>query len=479
MALLARVRWLFALLLVGFVISAPRSAQAASLHDAVSELAAWAEREGGRAGIAVIDTESGALIASHDATLVLNPASNQKIVTAAAALARLGPDFRFRTGLYGRFEGGHVPRLVLRSDGDPSLELEDLWRLSRTLAGMGLKRVDAVYVDQSRFDAQFVPPGFEQQPNEWAAFRAPVSAVALERNTITLNVVASRAGDRATAWFDSGGFIVADGRIETRRPGSGQDVRLALRPEGGRLSVRLSGHVSEGLPRLRLVRRVDDPRLYAGYVLADLLRSLGVEVADRVGAGGEDERRSLVFAESLPLAILLHQLGKHSDNFYAEMIFKALDREGPANSADSSRLVQGFLREIGVLERGTRVVNGSGLFDTNRVSAGSLARLLRYVWRDPALRADFVAQLAIGGVDGTLRGRFRRHRQRRNVRAKTGTLRDVDALSGYVLSPPEREPLAFSFIVQGVTKHAEARRKMDAIVDTLSDVLWASPAPRK
>src|SRR5690606_3060998 len=99
------------------------------------------------------------------------PASNMKLITAAVTLARLGSEYRFSTGLYGEISAGKVDPLVLRGHGDPSLGTEDLWEIGRALAHLGVTEVGSILVDQSRFDDQFVPPAFEQQPNEWAGFR--------------------------------------------------------------------------------------------------------------------------------------------------------------------------------------------------------------------------------------------------------------------------------------------------------------------
>ena len=122
---------------------------------------------------------------------------------------------------------------------------------------------------------------------------------------------------------------------------------------------------------------------------------------------------------------------------------------------------------MGGLEASTRIVNGSGLFDANRASAGSIARALSAAYRDPAISSEFVAQLAIGGVDGTLRSRFRSQRTARSVRAKTGTLAKSLALSGYVLAPA-RPPLAFAILVNGVgaSDQAELRQRVDKLVDS-------------
>jgi len=439
---------------------------------AVIELADWANKNGGALGASVIDVASGERLAANAEHTPLNPASNQKLLTAAAALARLGPDFRFTTGLYGTLREGVVDKLVLRGNGDPSLDSAHLLRLARALVDLGAKRIEGdVLVDQSRFDARFVPPAFEQQPDEWSSFRAPVSAVALERNALTLDVIAQREGAGARVMVLPGGFARLENAVKTTAPGTGQAVHVTLRPEGTRLVAAVAGHVAEGVPRVRLTRRIDDPRLFSGYALVDMLRGLGVEVRGAVREGGADVVERLAFHQSPPLGALVYELGKSSDNFYAEMILKALGAQKalPGTSAGGADAVIEWLREVGALEPGTVVKNGSGLFDANRVTPATLSSALAAAYRDPAIGPEFVAQLAIGGVDGTLRSRFRAHKKMRKIRAKTGTLARVVALSGYVLRPGGKPPLAFAFIVSGPPgKQREARDRIDAVVERLA-----------
>src|SRR6185436_15345638 len=136
---------------------------------------------------------------------------------------------------YGTLREGVVEKLVLRGSGDPSLESVDLLRLARALVDLGAKRIEGdVLVDQSRFDARFVPPAFEQQPDEWSSFRAPVSAVALERNALTFDVMAGRAGASAKVVVLPAGFARLDNTVKTTAPGSGQAVHVSLRAEGTR-----------------------------------------------------------------------------------------------------------------------------------------------------------------------------------------------------------------------------------------------------
>jgi serine-type D-Ala-D-Ala carboxypeptidase/endopeptidase (penicillin-binding protein 4) len=444
---------------------------ATPIQSAVAALAAWGAARGAHATAAVMDVPTGTLLASESEHLLVNPASNTKVLTAAVVLDRMGPDYRFTTGLYGKLAGDAVPVLVLRGNGDPSLETDELWELGAALRQLGVRRVDSLLVDQSQFDDAFVPPAFADQPNEWAPFRAPVSAVALERNAVTLNVLPTSSGQPAAAWFDPPGFVDVRGTVETRAPAAGDGVRLTVSPNGTRLLAELGGFIGRNAPRARYSKRVDDPRLFAGYVLAEVLREMGIEVRGVPALGGSAERSRITHVESAPLAVLVRELGKNSDNFYAETLLKALGgfvHGSPAHTQDGAESVLAWLKDQGALEPGTRLTNGSGLFDANRVSAFSLATTLRRAYLSPRIGPDFVAQLAVGGVDGTLRSRFKSHAAERLVRAKTGTLDQVVALSGYVLPTAGRQAVAFSFVVEGVAgRHAEARDRIDRCVEAI------------
>lgn len=449
--------------------------QPRDLQHALDRLQRWVHDQKGELTAEILDVASGRVLASVDPNLALNPASNAKLVTTAAALKLLGPDYRYVTGVYGRLHDGRVDGLVLRGHGDPSLTTADLWDMGFSLVAMGLRRVDGILVDQSRFDDQFVPPAFNQQPNEWSYFRAPVSAVALDRNAVTMNVLPRASGQAARVWFDPPGFVRVAGSVATVDKGKGQDVQLTLRPAGAWLEAQVSGHVAEDLPRLRFARRVDDPRLFPGYVFAYVLRALGVHVSGTIALGGEHEHARLVFHESHSLATLIRQLGKNSDNYYAETLFKTIGGEvkgSPATSAAGAEAVLGWLKQVGALEPSTKIINGSGLFNANRESASTFVRVLRTAYQDAAIGPEFLAQLSIGGVDGTLHSRFRKFRQRRCVRAKTGTLDKAIALSGYVLGPPGKTPIAFSMVVDGIEAHRAVRRRIDHVVDRVVDGLW-------
>jgi D-alanyl-D-alanine carboxypeptidase/D-alanyl-D-alanine-endopeptidase (penicillin-binding protein 4) len=447
------------------------------LREAMAALSRKMSELGGDLGAALLDIPTGDLLAVHSDRLPLNPASNAKLFTAAAALSLLHGNYRFETGLYGEQKGSSIHRLVLRGHGDPSFATSDLWEMVQDLRAAGVQRIEGdILVDQRFFDDSFVPPAFEQQPNEWASFRAPVSAVALNQNTITMSVRPGAVDAPAVVSFDPPGMVDVQGTVGTATAGQAENIKLDLAPNGYRLLARVGGALAQDERPVSFTRRVDNPTLLAGYALKALLSMAGIACAGDVKPGGEQQKRVLVLHRSRPLASLLDELGKASDNFYAEMVLKAIGAEKggrPGKSAMGADVVVKYMKEIGAFDEGTVIRNGSGLFDANRVTAGETARLLRAAYLDPRIAPEYLAQLAVGGVDGTLHRRFRELREKRVLRAKTGTLEGTVALSGYVLAPPGRGAIAFSILVNGVAgKVAAARAAMDQCVEEIARYVW-------
>jgi D-alanyl-D-alanine carboxypeptidase/D-alanyl-D-alanine-endopeptidase (penicillin-binding protein 4) len=466
--------------------TAASSTRVPELEAAVRALVNDRSLKDAQIGVVVLDCDTGHVLAQSGEHTLLNPASNAKLYTAAAALAILHGSHRYQTTLSGTIKSGAATGLVLRGHGDPSLASRDLWALAQELKAHGARRVEGdIVVDQRFFDEMTTPPAFEQQPNEWAAFRAPVSSVAVNENTVTLTLRPTAPGEKAIAVFDPPGFVDVEGTVKTVESGA-DTVGLDLKAgEGGRrLSAKISGAIAADSRLVRYTRRVDDPQLLAGYALRAILEESGLKVSGDVKLlapkEGKDAKEGkggvLARHESEPLSTLLYALGKSSDNFYAEMIFKSLAAEvkaRPGKSQDSADIVTKWLEKNDLGDTGLVVKNGSGLFDANRTTAHSMGKLLRFAWQDAGIRNEFVAQLSIGGVDGTLHRRFRDTRAHRAIRAKTGTLDDAIALSGYVLGPPGKGTVAFAIVFNKVSgRGASARAAADKLVDYVHDRQW-------
>ncbi len=449
---------------------------------AFSQLNQWVSAKKGKVHAALVDLQSDKWLLRSRSTEAVNPASNAKLVTAAAALELLGPAHSFQTEIFGRIEkNGSCERLVVRGGGAPDLTTADFWRLIRVAKGKGLRQVQNIIVDQTRFTDDYVPPAFAQQPKEWAPFRAPISALALNRNSISLNIVSTEVGEDARFWYDPPGLVYEKGRVKTGKKGGGDRVSWSLDPSKNvaHMNSLIGGSLATGSGRRRYARRLEDPRLAPGHALAALLKESNIVVEGTVSAGARHKEPRLALWSSEPVAELVRAMGKKSDNFTAEMLFVALSAaEKGAQEAQGwssergARVIRRWLSEKKISLEGIVIKNGSGLFDANRLSAELLTTLLAAMEDNPRVYQEFVSQLAIGATDGTLKKRMRKGKLGGRIRAKTGTLRHVDALSGYIQRPGGRSPAAFSVIVVGPrVSHSAVRARVDKLILKWAELL--------
>jgi serine-type D-Ala-D-Ala carboxypeptidase/endopeptidase (penicillin-binding protein 4) len=432
---------------------------------------------GGSLGAVVADASTGTRLYSLNPEAPRNPASNMKLVTAATALAELGPEYRMRTTLSGSIDAeGGVATLVLRGEGDPSLGFADLVALAKRLAEQGVHRVDQIVVDGSYFDGENLPPSFDSQPHEVAAFRAAVGAVSVDRNAYELRVAPGpELNAPASVILRCPDYFLLEANLNT---GSGTNPQISAEQvrRGDQMQLKVSGTVPAGIRGAGYERRVEAALPYAGYCMRAALKGQRVQGAMQVVVGGAVPTGlpTLAVHESEPLAALLGPVGKNSDNFYAEMLLKVVGAHAsrrPGSSALGAERAQALLEQAGVKRGSATIHNGSGLFKGGAIAPDHLVALLVAMYNDPALRFEYVAQLAIAGKDGTLRNRLTDLPRARAVRAKTGTLDDVIALSGYVFGPGGRA-VAFSFLFNGIGgKQWAARALADDMVRAIARAL--------
>jgi D-alanyl-D-alanine carboxypeptidase/D-alanyl-D-alanine-endopeptidase (penicillin-binding protein 4) len=332
-------------------------------------------------------------------------------------------------------------------------------------------------VDGSYFDNQVFPPAYNQHPDEVSPFRAPISAVAVDRSTYLLTVRPGLSeGLPAIVQLSAPGYFEVDNGLTTVQKGP-PDVVAGQRTKGDKLFLSLRGRMALGLKEINYRRSVEDPLLYSGYAMVDAIRSQRIQVPLRVQLGQTPTSKPLLASKrSAPLAELLSAMGKNSDNFVAEMVFKVLGAERkrrPGRSSDGAIVVLETLKRKGIPIDKLTVVNGSGLYNGNLISASAIAKLLLAVYRDPAIRTEYLAHLAVGGSDGTLSRRLGDLPASRIVRAKTGTLSDAVALSGYVLGPGPNQTVAFSVIANRVAANMGGAKKLaDDLVRAIVIFLW-------
>ncbi len=416
------------------------------------------------AGVAVADVLSGTEIYASRGDDQLNPASNTKIVTAACALEALGPEFRFSTSLHGKRNGAAVRGpIYMIGHADPTLRTADVWEMVRTLRAMGIRRIEGgVVVDDTYFDEENLPYAFDQQPREDATFRSPVGAVSLNHNAIRITIRPGPQGmTKARVSVDPPGYAILTNDALTVGQGA-HNPKISATGFENRTRIRVWGQLPRGARPVSYYRRIDNPSLFSGYGLKGVLEESGISVGGGVRAGPTPPGTPLLAEhESPPLSSVLWETGKVSNNFVTETVLKTIGAEsgeGPGSWDAALTAVSEILAKWGLEPDSYTYRNGSGLFDANLFSARQLVAVLRGAYLDDGIRPELLSQLAIGGVDGTIRHRYQSGSARRHVRAKTGTLADVSALSGYVFDAEGRRPVAFSIMINKAPGHVSAAR---------------------
>lgn len=367
---LARLLAALGILAAALVLAAPGGAADGSLPSRLTGALHAPFVSFAASGAFVLDLDTGQVVYSHNATLPLRPASNEKLAVTYAALTALGPDFRIETDVLG--EGAQDGAawdgdLVLKGYGDPTLSSVDLADLAREVRTDGITTVSGrVLGDETWFDAHRTAPGWKAEfyVNE----SPPLSALIVNRGLV--------------------------GRFTSRNPAlsAAQLFTKAL----ARAGVHVTGAASLG--------------------------------------AADDEGVDLASIDSPTLESIVHSMDQVSDNFTAEMLTKELGavQAGNGTTAAGLGIVRSLLAQAGVPLAGVRMADGSGLSLLDRQTPAALVSLLHVMWSDPELRPELVAALPLAGRTGTLHDRMRGTAAAGVVRAKTGTTDDSTALSGFV-----------------------------------------------
>ncbi len=465
--------WLPLLLWTGITLALAANVAAGS-DDTVRALLKRPALRGARVGIVVASLETGQHLLARNPDQLLVPASNQKLLVAATALAQWGPAARFETPVFvdGPIgaDGVLAGTLWIQGRGDPTLVSESLWKLAEEIRLRGISQIrNGIGVDASYFDSQRIHPDWE--PVSSRAYHAPTSAFAANYSSYRIEIspaaVAGQHAGVSVAPFTPY-FRIRSEVVTIEQPGP---LQLDLKPlaDGSGERVGARGVFPLGGKPKTFWRAVSMPERYAASLLRTQLETQGVRVNGpiRIGRVPESARELLRF-EGEPLGQIVRKLNKFSNNFIAAQLTKALGAElhgAPGSWEKGIRVIRSHLKRIGSQGPQPVIVDGSGLSPRNRISAA----LLTHVLRDAALRFDsgpeFVASLPLGGLDGTLEDRM--NGGQTHVRGKTGHLRHVASLSG--LLPRGDDWLVFSVLVNGARgSDAEVDAAIDAFIADLS-----------
>jgi D-alanyl-D-alanine carboxypeptidase/D-alanyl-D-alanine-endopeptidase (penicillin-binding protein 4) len=346
------------------------------------------------------------------------------------------------------------------------------------LAALGLHKVrGGLVVDDTLFDGGYIPPAYDQK-NDSTASRAPSSAASLNGNVVVVTVIPGpTAGAPARIILDPPSpYFTVTGKVTTASSGPASPT-VETKEDGGRTRVIVGGRIKLGSDPRTFSRRVGHPSLFLGYTLKQLMDRRGIAVGGgvRVGAAPAQGLRVLAAHDSAPLAVVVQDLNKRSNNLAAEQLLRTLGAEiggRPGNWDKGLKAVGRHLASLGIKAGAYQMSIGSGLYDSNRFSAEQITTILRAAARDFRISAEFLASLAVAGTDGTIAHRMGGTLAERYVRAKTGTLANVSCLSGFAGSPGHL-PLVFAILVNDVANPSDARRAQDRAAELLVAYLEA------
>lgn len=445
-------------------------------------------------GVAVRAIASGETLYRLNAGKLMVPASNMKIVTLAGAASVLPWDHRFTTTLEtaAPVQGGVLQGdLVVRGGGDPTINTRDgrgakvFADWIAALGDAGIRSIDGRIVgDDQLFDDEGIGGGWAWDYLQYG-YAAPVGALQFNEDVAELSVVPGiAAGDPAIVRLSPGSGLTVLNRAVTGPAGQAETIdyrrhldqpvlevtgTVPLPPPGthapdapvsppGAPVSPPGGPVSPPDAPVRSVLRqvaVVNPTLYFAESFRNAVRASGIHVSgpavdlDHLGGepAGQAGPRVLASAQSPALRDIASVLMGVSQNLYAETLLKAAGAAaGNAGTTAAGRgVVQAALRAWGIDDRWLVMADGSGLSRYNYLTADLLTDLLTRMAGDPAHRDPFAASMPVAGRDGTLANRMRRSRAEGNARAKTGSISNVRALSGYVRSR-DGELLAFSIL---------------------------------
>ncbi len=427
--------------------------------------------------------DRGDTLYEANARKLMMPASNMKIVTVAAAAERLGWDHRFETTLLATgpvVDGTLQGDLVVRGTGDPSIgrgaegatPFED-W--ANRLASSGLRRIAGRIVgDDDAFEDEGLGAGWAW---DYLAYGYAAPSGALEYNDDTIDLVvrpgASRGEPVDAALRSEGSGLSLVNAATTGAEGEAET--LALRRMPGSSVLRLEGTLPRGSAEQVLPVSVDNPTAYFVQSLRSVLIGRGIQVdgealdVDTLPSPLDlSNAQSLLIHRSPPLSELAKVVMKVSQNMYADTFLKAMGRSNAGSVKEGRKVVAEVLKEWGIDPDSYVMYDGSGLSRYNYVTADMLVQILRRMHESSTHAAAFRATLPIGGEDGSLARRYQGSPAARKVWAKTGSISNVRALSGFV-ETVGHENLVFSILANHFTvPQSEIDAVTDAIVEALA-----------
>jgi len=441
-------------------------------------------------GVAIKSIDTGEILYLHNENKGFMPASNMKLFTTASSLLKLGENYRFQTNLYvnGTIDDSGVLQgdLIIRGVGDPTISgrfhdgnatqvFED-W--ADSLKQKGIRAISGRIIgDDNYFTDEIMGAGWswDYQSDYYAA---QISALSFNDNCeeIIFSPGDSVGAPTTFRLVPQTDYVTVINKVVTADKVKGTDI--IYNRERGRNIITCSGSLYIEDKNKMDWFSVENPTLFAATIFKETLQKKGIDVKgeaydiDDVIDYRYNSRTEDIVARyiSPPLSEIVLTINKVSQNLYAELLLRVLGKEfgGEGSAVKGAEIEKELFAKMGINPDYLVIADGSGLSRVDLVTPLSVVKLLTFMYRQP-VGESYVDTLPIAGVDGTIRKRMKGTAAEGNVRAKTGYIGGVRALSGYVTTKDD-EHLAFSMICNNYTvPTALANHVQDTVCERLAN----------
>ena len=419
-----------------------------------------------------IQTDTGETIYSKNGNQFFTPASSAKLLVTAAALSSLGADYRLATPVFAVGEPPHLTSLRLKGKGDPTVSTKTLKHLVHQLQALGVEKIDELIIDDSYFDAPAINPTWEWL-DVHSYFATAANSTILNQNAVTLTLLPQKP-QQPVKYYWSDAIAGRQWQVINRGTTGAKDLPYNIEIDGdlGKPVLKIRGELAiNETPDIWDLAVVDPANYFLESLRSQLTRSGITVVRGRVTQENEqgELEQQLLTIPSPAIAQIITEINQASNNLYAEalarVLAKKLDTEDPISAIEQS------LSKLGIDGTEYILVDASGLSRQNLLAPQTIVKLLNLMSQNSELDSKVYREsLAVAGVSGTLKNRFRHTVVENNFWGKTGTLTGIGSLSGYLLTPSQSTIYLSIIVNNSDLTSRQIRQAIDRVVKVLNHI---------
>ena len=425
-----------------------------------------------RWGILIESSRENQTIYELDSDKFFIPASTVKLLTTAVALNELGADFRIKTPIYASGNRSNLSTLRIVGRGDPTFTTANLKNLVNQFKTLGIRSIDQLIIDDSYFAQPVLNPTWERL-DTYYDYATPVNSLILNQNSTSLTLTPQKIGEPVKLiWQDAIASRQWGVLNQTKTVAANQDYSIEVDGLASKPVLNIRGNLPQNKSGDRWNLAIFDPAQYFLETTRSLLNQSGISVKRGLVTNhgevdnSDGEERAIAQITSPPLSKLLQETNQNSNNLYAEVLLKVLTKKlGAKNEIEALEL---GLEKLGIDPEEYNLADGSGLSRQNLITPKALNKVLTAI-AQTANESTYRSSLALAGVNGTLRNRFRNSELEANLWGKTGSLSGVITLAGY-LKLANQNSVVFSVLVNNFdNQNRIARAAMDEVILFLTE----------